>query len=270
MLPPFFFRNSWLYCKKLIIHLWFKVLSIACLLSPIFRVAYESCVKKTGHLLRLSTNRYNFLFLHKTGSADQPGRVSLIETSDSQREQRLENTAGGVVLPISTFPSMSWPLSQHGAEHYHAAKSLYRVSRCIAAIYLSMLGSNASIAFYTDRMWLFQSVLTVHNTLCRAGPIKYRAWPWSRNIRFGHRRGSMTGNSPWFSALGIIVMNPFFVPSHNAMQKSLPSLPFKQLFTSKQTPFNISRLQFVRHPISLLLNHSHGFKTFWNGLLNHS
>jgi len=77
------------------------------LLSPISRVAYESRVKKTGHLLRLSTNRSNVLLLHKTGSGGQPGRVPLIETNDSQREQRLENTAVGVGLPISTFPSMS-------------------------------------------------------------------------------------------------------------------------------------------------------------------
>ena len=75
------------------------------LLSPIFRVAYESRVEKTGHLLRLSTNRSNFLLLHKTGSVGQPGRVPLIEKSD--RRRRLENTAGGVGLPISTFPSMS-------------------------------------------------------------------------------------------------------------------------------------------------------------------
>jgi len=77
------------------------------LLSPIFPVAYESRVEKTGHLLRLSTNRSNFLLLHKSGCAGQPDRVPLIETSDSQREQRLENTADGVGLPISTFPSMS-------------------------------------------------------------------------------------------------------------------------------------------------------------------
>jgi len=69
------------------------------LLSPIFRVAYESRVEKTSHLLRLSTNRSNFLLLHKIRSAGQPRRVPLIETSDSQREQRLENTAGGVGLP---------------------------------------------------------------------------------------------------------------------------------------------------------------------------
>ena len=77
------------------------------LLSPIFRVAYKSRVEKTDHLLRLFTNRFNFLLLHKTGCAGQPGRVPLIETSDSQRKQRLENTAGGVGLPTSTFPSMS-------------------------------------------------------------------------------------------------------------------------------------------------------------------
>ena len=45
------------------------------LLSPIFRVTYESRVEKTGHLSRLSTNRSNFLLLRKTGSADQPGRA---------------------------------------------------------------------------------------------------------------------------------------------------------------------------------------------------
>jgi len=83
-----------------IVHRWL-------LLSPIFRVAYESRVEKTDHLFRLSTNRFNFLLLHKTGSTGQPGRVPLIETSDSQKEQRLENTAGEVGLPISTFPSMS-------------------------------------------------------------------------------------------------------------------------------------------------------------------
>ncbi|GFX87966.1 uncharacterized protein TNCV_4374311 [Trichonephila clavipes] len=77
------------------------------LLSPIFRAAYESRVEKTGHLLKRSMNRSNFLLLHKTGTAGQPGRVPLIETSDNLREQGLKDTAGGVGLPISTFPSMS-------------------------------------------------------------------------------------------------------------------------------------------------------------------
>ena len=120
------------------------------LLSPIFRVAYESrvVILKTGHLLRLS-NRSNFLLLHKTGSAGQPGRVPLIETSDNQREQRLENTAGGVGLPISTFPSL---------DHFRNMESSivmlqnHFIVSLVAAVCLSMLGSNASIAFDTDRL----------------------------------------------------------------------------------------------------------------------
>ena len=124
------------------------------LLSPIFRVAYESRAEKTGHLLRLSTNRSNFLLLHKTGSAGQPGRVSLIEISDSQRKQRLENTAGGVGLSTFHFNVSKYVLTTFATwgRGCHAAKSLYRVSRCIAAVCLSMLGSNASIAFGTDRL----------------------------------------------------------------------------------------------------------------------
>ena len=48
-----------------------------------------------------------FYFFIRPEGAGQPGRVPLIETSDSQREQCLKNTAGGIGLPISTFPSMS-------------------------------------------------------------------------------------------------------------------------------------------------------------------
>jgi len=87
LLPPFFSE-----IRGFIVKNWLYIYDSSWpLLSPIFRVAYESRVEKTGHLLRLSMNRSNFLFLHKTGSASQPGRVTLIETSDSQREQRLEN-----------------------------------------------------------------------------------------------------------------------------------------------------------------------------------
>ena len=77
------------------------------LLSPIFRAAFESHVEKTGYILKPSTNRSNFLLLHKTISAGQPGRVPLIKKADSLKEQCLENTAGGVGLPISTFSSIS-------------------------------------------------------------------------------------------------------------------------------------------------------------------
>jgi len=147
-----FFRNSRLYCKKLVIHLWFKVLSIA---GHYFRVAYESRVEKTGHFLKLSTNRSNFLLLHKTGTAGQPGCVPLIETSDSQREQRLENTAGGIGLPISTFPSMSWPLSQHGAS-------------------IVMLQNHFIVSFVVLRPFVFQCSAQTHQL--RSIPIACSYW----------------------------------------------------------------------------------------------
>jgi len=41
---------------------------------------------------------------------------------------------------------------RHGVDHCHAAKSLYRVSRCIAAVCLLMLSLNALIAFDTDHL----------------------------------------------------------------------------------------------------------------------
>ena len=145
--------------------------TIFCHLSTSVRIPR----RKTGHLLRLPRiDPIFYFFIRREVLVSQA--VCHWSKQDNQREQRLENTAGVIELPISMFPSMSWPLSQHGVEHCHAAKSFYRVSRCIASICLSMLGLN-SIAFDTDRLWLFQSVLTVHNTLRRAGPTKYRAWP---------------------------------------------------------------------------------------------
>ena len=40
------------------------------------------------------------------------------------------------------------------------------------------------------------------------------------NIRSGHRRGGLLGHSPGFSALGIIVVNPFFVAGHKCDVKT--------------------------------------------------
>jgi len=129
-----------------IVHRW-------SLLSLIFRVAYESRVEKIGHLLRLSTNRSNFLLLHKTGrsAAGQPGRVPLIETCVSQGATSGEY---GGWSRTSHFNVSKYVLTTFAtwSRVCHAAKSLYRVSRCIAAVCLSMLGSNASIAFDTDRL----------------------------------------------------------------------------------------------------------------------
>ena len=113
------------------------------LLSPIFRVAYESRVEKTGHRLRLSTNRSNFLLLHKTGSAGQPGRVPLIETSDSQREQRLQNTAGEVGFPISMFQCSKYVMTTFAT--WGRALSCCKITLSCLSLYCGRLSFNARL-----------------------------------------------------------------------------------------------------------------------------
>ena len=58
--------------------------------------------------------------------------------------------AGGVGLSIKAFPSMFSPVLQNVAERFQAAKSLCRVSARIAAVFPSMLSSNASIVVDDD------------------------------------------------------------------------------------------------------------------------
>lgn len=65
----------------------------------------------------------------KDGTAAQLRRVLMIKTNDSPREQGLENIAGRVGFPISTFPSIFRLLTQPELEHFHAVKSFYSVSR---------------------------------------------------------------------------------------------------------------------------------------------
>ena len=55
---------------------------------------------------------------------------------------------------------------------------------------------------------------------------------------------------------------PIFRPQSQC-DAQIPSVFAFQAAVHKQTnAVHISRLQFVQHPISLLLNHSHGFEAF--------
>ena len=63
----------------------------------------SNAISKNDGLLRQSTNRFIFSLLHKSGNADEPGRVPSIETNGSRKEQRLQSTASGVRPPISAF-----------------------------------------------------------------------------------------------------------------------------------------------------------------------
>ena len=49
--------------------------------------------------------------------------------------------------------------------------------------------------------------------------------------------------------------------SEKPLQKIFSLLSLNQLFANEKSPFNISQFQFIRHPISLFLNHSHGSHT---------
>ena len=56
--------------------------------------------------------------------------------------------------------------------------------------------------------------------------------------------------APRFSTLWIIVVYPLFIATHDKVQKTFPFLPLNQQFTRDKTPFDVSRLQFIRHPMS--------------------
>ena len=92
----------------------------------------------------------------------------------------------------------------------------------------------------------------------------------SVNIRPSQQRRSMTGQFPWLSSLWDAVMNPFFITRHDAMKKTLPFLPLKQLFTGEKTTLNVPWLQIIRNLSSLLLNHSQRMQSLRNGLASKS
>ena len=92
----------------------------------------------------------------------------------------------------------------------------------------------------------------------------------SVNIRLSRRRRSMTGQSPWISSLWVAVMNPFFITRYDAMKKTLPFSPLKQLFTGEKTTLSFPWLQIIRNPSSLFLNHSQRMQSLRNGLAGNS
>ena len=182
-------------------------------------------------LLKRFTNRFIFCLLHNSRNVDEPGRVPSIEINGSRKEKRLENTAGGVRPPISAFPSMSWPVLWHVAEHCHAEGWLILIP-------------------YDGLTW-FQQLIIYHTELV---PPNAEHNLGTVNIRTDRRGEGKFVYSPLFSALEIIVVTHFSSP----------------VMMRCKNPFWFSRLPFVRNSISLLLNHSHGFEAFRNGLLSYS
>jgi len=136
-----------------------------------------------------------------------------------------------------------------------------------------MHGSNQSIVarYRSPAMESLGFKLMVNKTLLvppdtehdlRTMNVQPWCWCWGRWQR-------LTGLSTVFFLLGIVVEYPLFISSHNPMQKIFSLLSLNQLFASEKSPFNVSRFQFIRHPISLFLNHSHLSQSYRNGLLSY-
>ena len=97
------------------------------------------------------------------------------------------------------------------------------------------------------------------------GPNRYRAWSSNHKCSAVVNWGWLTGLSVVFFLLGIAVEYPL-LSSHNPMQKNLFSVVFESAVRKWKIAF---RFQFMRHSISLFLNHSHGSQSYRNGLLNY-
>ena len=72
----------------------------------------------------------------------------------------------------------------------------------------------------------------------------------------------MVMHKQW-SMFRVIVVYPLFIADHNTMQNFFSILLSKQQFTCNKMLFNVSWLQLMQHPMSLFLNHSKCFQTFW-------
>ena len=65
-----------------------------------------------------------------------------------------------------------------------------------------------------------------------------------------------------FLALGIVIMDPIFIPSHDPRQKCFVFMALKQGFRHETSFFEVSRLQLVGDSITLLLNVLGSAQTF--------
>lgn len=106
-------------------------------------------------------------------------------------------------------------------ENFHTAKSCYCASHCTVSVCLSILCSYKLIEFDYDCKWLVDSVSTGDNQPHKAGPTKYKVRSWRHRCSAWPLTGLHGRRIPILFVVGAIVMDPFFVWSHNVMQKSI-------------------------------------------------
>lgn len=111
-------------------------------------------------LLRLFESWSIFWYLPKNRSTVQSRHMPLIRTSDNWKRQCPVNMMGVVGHSIYSFPSRFSPVLQ-----CMACYNNFVVSTWIAAVFISMVGSNALILINHDLLWWFHSVWTAYNKL---------------------------------------------------------------------------------------------------------
>ena len=100
-------------------HGWYQIIAVR-RFSPTVSLLSISISKKRGVFWgdpRIDTFFYFFIRAEMLMSQNVCHRL---EKKGSRKEQRLGSTAVGVRPPISAFPSMSWPVLRHVAEHCYA------------------------------------------------------------------------------------------------------------------------------------------------------
>ena len=128
---------------------------------------------------------------------------------------------------------------------------LGRVWSHIPGVFRLLLSLNGLIVFGRVLHWWFHPVLAAHNTAHPSDPTKYLR---AMDIRLCRWFGWLAGFHIWFFALGVVLMDPFFITSNNPMRKWLLFVAFQQHSGHAKLPFNVSRLEFMWNPISLLFN----------------
>lgn len=112
----------------------------------------------------LPTSRLYPIFDFIPIGAGQPSHVASTRTNTNKKVQCLGYMAAGVRLLISKFLNKFLPAVQCVVERCHAAKLFPRASVQIAAVFSSMLGSNALIEFDLLARRLFHLVRAAHST----------------------------------------------------------------------------------------------------------
>ena len=140
-------------------------------------------------------------------TTDEPSRVPSIETNGSRKEQGLEYGGWG---KTSHFSVSKYILT--GLVTYGGAFSCFVLSLLVLWPFLLQCSAQTHqlplIPICCDGFTRFQQLIIHHTKLV---PPNAEHNFGTVNIRSGRRRGGMSGYSPWFSALGVIVVDPFFV-----------------------------------------------------------